>query len=141
MTESAKKYGQRIKEIRIAKELTQQELADRLSIKRETINNVENGRQKPTIELLIKLSSEVNMSLDEILQVETTLKNEEIGQLISATETHISGEGLEKIRQYIAALEAERDQVRKDYQILSERHEAILAQLEDFRQKFSGFLE
>ncbi|MGB3465582.1 MAG: helix-turn-helix domain-containing protein [Cyclobacteriaceae bacterium] len=140
MTESAKKYGQRIKEIRVAKELTQQELAERLGIKRETINNVENGRQKPTIEFLIKLSSEVNMSLDEILQVETTLGNDQIEKLFDKSRADISYEELEKIKQYIKSLEAEKQKAITEFQSLSERHEAILIQLEDFRQKFSGFL-
>lgn len=48
--------GKNIKQIRIKKKMTQDDLADKLFVSRQTISNYETGRSNPDIEMLIKIA-------------------------------------------------------------------------------------
>ena len=62
-----KKVGDRIKDLRQKKGLTQAELADNMGFTSQTVSNWESGAREPDIEALIKLSSLFNVSLDYLL--------------------------------------------------------------------------
>jgi len=49
-----------------ADEMTQQELADRVNVSRQTIVAIEKGNYSPSLELAFKLAEVFNLSLDEI---------------------------------------------------------------------------
>ena len=49
-------------------EMTQQELADRLGVSRQTINAIEAGKYSPTLELAFRISEVFNVSLDEVFK-------------------------------------------------------------------------
>jgi transcriptional regulator with XRE-family HTH domain len=70
MTETNKKIGQRIKKLREEIGINQQELADRLSVLRPTISQMENGKRKVTAEELIKLSEILNTSVQYLMGLE-----------------------------------------------------------------------
>ena len=57
----------RIKMLREEKQLTQQELADKLNSAKSTIGMYENGNRKPSYEVLIKLSEIFDCSIDYIV--------------------------------------------------------------------------
>ena len=57
-------FGKRLREFRKSKKITQQELADRLGIKRNTYSDWENGKTEPTFEILVKLADLFDVSLD-----------------------------------------------------------------------------
>lgn len=57
-------FGKRLREVRKSKKITQQELADRLGIKRNTYSDWENGKTEPTFEILVKLADLFDISLD-----------------------------------------------------------------------------
>lgn len=57
-------FGKRLREVRKSKKITQQELADRLGIKRNTYSDWENGKTEPTFEILVKLADLFDVSLD-----------------------------------------------------------------------------
>ena len=50
--------------------LTQDELAEKLYISRQTVSNWENGRTYPDIETLILISNKFNISLDDLLKTD-----------------------------------------------------------------------
>jgi len=52
--------------------ITQAELAERVSVSRQTINSIENGKFNPSIELALKISRVFNTSVEKIF----TLSNE-----------------------------------------------------------------
>lgn len=54
----------RIKQLRIEKNWTQTELADRLKIKQKQISAYERGANKPSTEVLIRLAEVFEVSLD-----------------------------------------------------------------------------
>lgn len=59
--------GDRIKELRSRLRMSQGEFSDALGIKQATISFVENGRQMPTIDLLIKLNETFETSFEELI--------------------------------------------------------------------------
>lgn len=56
--------GEKIKQIRIARNMTQQELADTMGVKRNTISQWESGARKISVEQLIELAKTVGVTLD-----------------------------------------------------------------------------
>lgn len=58
--------------LRKSRGITQQEMADRTGMKRTNIVRIENGKNIPTIEVLVKLAS----ALDMELQVSLTRRND-----------------------------------------------------------------
>lgn len=60
--------SQEIKKRRKELNITQEELANRLNVTRAAISNWEVGRNYPDIQLLVKLSDELNISLDQLLR-------------------------------------------------------------------------
>ena len=60
----------KIKILRAEKDLTQAELAKRLSVSRQTINAIEKGKFDPSLPLAFKLSDLFEKSIEEIFQNE-----------------------------------------------------------------------
>ena len=59
--------GKNIKQVRESKQLTQDDLAAKLFISRQTISNYETGRTRPDIETLIKLSSVLDIDIHVLI--------------------------------------------------------------------------
>lgn len=55
-----------LKKYRLLAELTQEELAEKVGVRRETIGRLETGKYNPSLELAIKISRAVNTSVEEI---------------------------------------------------------------------------
>jgi putative transcriptional regulator len=58
--------------------LTQQELADRVEVSRQTIISLENGRYNPSILLAFRLSRLFGQPIENIFLYEEDLQNEDI---------------------------------------------------------------
>lgn len=56
----------RLKAARAAKDLSQQELADRIGVTRQTIHAIEKGDYNPTIRLCLSICKELDKTLDEL---------------------------------------------------------------------------
>jgi len=59
-----------LKNLRKIKNVSQNDLADALSVSRQTINSIENGKFDPSLTLAIKLTRYFNVSIDEIFTYE-----------------------------------------------------------------------
>lgn len=59
--------GERLKELRIAKHLTQQQLADKIGVAKNTISVYESGTRKPSYEVLEALSDYFNVDVGYLL--------------------------------------------------------------------------
>ena len=55
-----------LKDLRNLKKLSQNDLADALSVSRQTINSIENGKFDPSLTLAMKLTRYFGVSLEEI---------------------------------------------------------------------------
>lgn len=60
--------GRRITELRKANNLTQEGLAERCSVTRQTISNWENGKSYPDLEMLVFISDSFDISLDALVK-------------------------------------------------------------------------
>jgi transcriptional regulator with XRE-family HTH domain len=65
-----KEISNKIKELRAEKEITQQELADQIGVKRHNISDWEQGRTEPDISTIILLSKYFGVTTDYLLGVE-----------------------------------------------------------------------
>ncbi|MDS1004755.1 helix-turn-helix transcriptional regulator [Clostridium sporogenes] len=60
-------FGDRLKELREEKEMTQEELGKLLNVSRQTVSGYEAGAIEPSISNLVKLADIFNVSLDYLL--------------------------------------------------------------------------
>ena len=61
--------GKNIKFFREKKDITQSELADKLCVTRQAVSNWENGKTEPDIEMLNKIASVLEISIEELIYV------------------------------------------------------------------------
>ena len=62
--------GQRINELRVAFGWSQVQLAEKLSISKQTVSNWENENIQPSVEMLIRLAKLFHVSTDYLLGLE-----------------------------------------------------------------------
>lgn len=60
--------GKKLKEARLNKDLTQEVIAEKLNVSRQTISNWENEKSYPDIISVIELSNLYSISLDDLLK-------------------------------------------------------------------------
>jgi putative transcriptional regulator len=60
----------RLKDLRTQRKVSQNALAEALSVSRQTINSIENGKFDPSLTLAMKLTRYFEVSLDEIFVYE-----------------------------------------------------------------------
>ncbi len=60
-------FGQQIKRVRNDHGLTQEEMANKLNVSRQTISSWENNRNLPDLELVVQIAEKFNLSVDELL--------------------------------------------------------------------------
>ena len=60
----------RLEEIRKAKGITQEELANALEVSRQTVGSLENGRYNPSIILAFKIARFFEVSIEEVFVYE-----------------------------------------------------------------------
>jgi putative transcriptional regulator len=57
----------RIRKLRfLSNEMTQQDLADRTGVTRQTIHAIESGKYFPSLELAFRISREFNLTVEEV---------------------------------------------------------------------------
>ncbi|MDO4282079.1 MAG: helix-turn-helix domain-containing protein [Clostridia bacterium] len=81
--------NEKLKTLRKEKNLTQEELAEKLNVSRQAITKWENGIGMPDIENLRAVSNFFEISLDELLKDELVLKNEENSDFMIRKEIEI----------------------------------------------------
>ena len=58
----------RIKELRLGREWSQGNLAEALSVSRQTVNAIENGRYDPSLPLAFTIASVFGLKIEDIFQ-------------------------------------------------------------------------
>jgi putative transcriptional regulator len=54
------------------KEMTQQELADKIGVTRQTVNAIELGKYSPSLEVAFRIADVFGVPLDQVFQYEVT---------------------------------------------------------------------
>ena len=84
-----------IKFLRKRKQLTQQELAISLDIKRSNINNYENGKTIPPVNILIALSDLFHVSIDTLLRINlASLRESQLYMIENGSDVFVKGNEL-----------------------------------------------
>ncbi|CEN26472.1 helix-turn-helix transcriptional regulator [Paraclostridium sordellii] len=60
------KFVSNLKKYRLFNELTQEELAMKVNVRRETIARLENAKYNPSLELAVKISKELNTPIEKL---------------------------------------------------------------------------
>ncbi len=60
----------KLREIRAQLGITQEELAKKVGVSRQTINYIERGKYKPTVILALKIAKVLNKNVEEIFVLE-----------------------------------------------------------------------
>ena len=58
-----------LKSVRESRGMTQQELADRIGMRRETILHLENNRYNPSLEMALKIAQGFDLRVEELFQL------------------------------------------------------------------------
>ncbi|WP_148887666.1 helix-turn-helix transcriptional regulator [Streptococcus sp. Marseille-P6264] len=59
----------KLKSVRETRGMTQQELADRIGMRRETILHLENNRYNPSLEMALKIAQVFDLRVEELFQL------------------------------------------------------------------------
>ena len=59
--------GKTIKALRIRKAMTQDELAEKLFVSRQTVSNYENGKSNPDIDILVKIAEVLETDVNTLI--------------------------------------------------------------------------
>lgn len=73
--------GTQIKKYRSNMKISQEELAEKVYVSRQTVSNWETGKNYPDIHSLLLLSSLFNVSLDQLIKGDVEIMKEEIKEL------------------------------------------------------------
>lgn len=68
MKEDSKRLGENLKEIRMSKNITQSELAEKLGADKSFVSNIENGKTNPTLSTITSLAKALGVSTNELLK-------------------------------------------------------------------------
>jgi len=68
MVTSAKKLGQNMKKIRLAKQMSQGDICRKLGLGRSYISNVESGKNNPTLSTITKLAKALGVRIEELIK-------------------------------------------------------------------------
>lgn len=60
------KFISNLKKYRQFNELTQEELANKVNVRRETIARLENAKYNPSLELAVRISKELHTPIEEL---------------------------------------------------------------------------
>ena len=61
-----------LKSVRESRSMNQQELADRIGMRRETILHLENNRYNPSLEMALKITQVFDLRVEELFQLKDT---------------------------------------------------------------------
>ncbi len=67
-------FGVRLRDLRLEKRMTQQQLADKTGMAKGTISAYEQGKKYPSVEVLIKLCNTFQVSADYLLGLSDDLQ-------------------------------------------------------------------
>ena len=86
-----------IREYRKRKNLTQEEVANRLGVTAPAVNKWENGVSYPDITLLAPIARLLDITTDRLLSFQKELTDEEIQEFVRETDTRLKEETFEKV--------------------------------------------
>ena len=87
------KFRMTLSRLRKEFDMTQSELADRLNLTRQAISRYENGDSFPDISILLMICGIFNVSIDELIGIQTRGEKEIINQVVLGKDVVLNKEG------------------------------------------------
>jgi transcriptional regulator with XRE-family HTH domain len=81
MADERKKIGRQIKTLRQARDMSQEELSEKVSINSKYLSAIERGKANPTLDIFTRLAEALNVSLPDLFDYE--LEPKELAQLVA----------------------------------------------------------
>ncbi|MBN2833619.1 MAG: AAA family ATPase [Candidatus Delongbacteria bacterium] len=75
-------FGNKIYKLRMEANLSQSELAEKLNVTNKAVSKWENGKSKPKMDVLRKISAVFQVSIEEIMNVEKKTKHQKINKIV-----------------------------------------------------------
>jgi transcriptional regulator with XRE-family HTH domain len=102
------KFGRKVKLMRGSKEMTQEDLANRVGIDRSSLANIEQGRHVPSIKVVSKLAETLDTTVDYLLserqeKTKEDIANEPFAQFVLRASQDLTPDEKDKIKQIIEA--------------------------------------
>ena len=94
----------RIKEIRLANNMKQSDLADKLNVTQATVSGWESGRRTPDLESVRRVAEIFNCSIDELLGNNKAPTVEQNGERSVLDITDLSPENRDRLEDYLHLL-------------------------------------
>jgi transcriptional regulator with XRE-family HTH domain len=69
------RFGEKLRTLRKRQGLSQSEVGDMLDVAQSFVARIENGRQKPSVDLILKISYIFNVSADTLMKDELELED------------------------------------------------------------------
>ena len=99
--QNLKLIGEKIKKIRKNRKISQEKLAEMISMNQRSILRIENAQSLPTIETLQKISNVLNVNITDFFENEE-LKNKE--EIIADINKHLEMASEEKLKIFYKAI-------------------------------------
>jgi len=90
--------GDKIKELRKKKKITQGELADKMYVSRQTISNWENNKSYPNMDFIASLGDIFNVSIEVLIKEDLELAKDKTDLQIAGKEENIAKQEQENIQ-------------------------------------------
>lgn len=74
MSELTLRLGKRIKQLRVMRDMTQEELAEASNVSISFLGNVERGSKNPTVETIYKIANALDVTMSELLSFDTGMQ-------------------------------------------------------------------
>lgn len=116
-------FGKRIKELRKSQDITQEKLADYLSISFQAVSKWENDTAYPDIKMLKPLSSFFGVSIDFLLENENNEEEAYVSKILEQLQK-LNNQG--KIEKTIKLLRKALKEYPRNYQIMSKLSQALV---------------
>ncbi len=101
MESKIKLFGQKIKEFRKKRRLTQEQLAEIIDVDYQTISRIETGYYFTSFENLTKLADALNVEIKDFFDFEADENTEKIQKELSECIKKMSAEKLKKLSKFI----------------------------------------
>lgn len=74
MSELTIRLGKRIKQLRVMRDMTQEQLAEASNVSISFLGNVERGSKNPTVETIYKIANALDVTMSELLSFDTGIQ-------------------------------------------------------------------
>lgn len=101
--------GEQIKKWRLIRNMSQEDLSERLNTTKQTVSRYEKGERKANQDVLFDLARILNVSINEFFPKMESVSDKKIETLAAHIDDDVTDEEMEDIKKYIDFIKSQRD--------------------------------